>query len=261
MANNDNFKKMYHDGAQVGIVALAESGTQTPANIESWTLDDYGKPTSIAIKDGVTSIPAYFQSKNDSLTAVTLPNSITRIDGSAFQDCKGGFSINIPSGITKADDYIFQNSVINSDLTFPASTFTSGSSGSGSTANWGYAFTSADICGHTITIENGVEIIPRNFLRGTQNYKVIIPSSVTYLSQSCFASLYTSSGTTRIVEFLGNTPPNEGSNSLGSTSSAWYTSNTSYLEGLRIIVPNSYSALTAYKNKFPEVTNYIERKS
>lgn len=261
MANNDNFKKMYHDGAQVGIVALAESGTQTPANIESWTLDDYGKPTSIVIKDGVTEIPAYFQVRNNSLTAVTLPNSITRIYGGAFTECGGGFSINIPSGITKADDYIFQSSVINSDLTFPVSTFTSGSSGSGSTANWGYAFTSADICGHTITIENGVEIIPRNFLRGTKNYTVIIPSSVTYLSQSCFSSMLASSGTTRIVEFLGNTPPNEGSTTLSNTNSAWYTSTTSYLQGLRIIVPDNYSVFNAYKNKFPEVANYIERKS
>lgn len=261
MANNDNFKKMYHDGAQVGIIALKERDTEMPANIESWTLDDYGKPTSIVIKDGVTEIPTYFQSYNNSLTAVTLPNSTTRIYGGAFTDCKGGFSINIPSGITKANDYVFQNSVINSDLTFPASSFTSGSSGSGSSANWGYAFSSADICGHTITIENGVEIIPRNFLRGTSNYKVIIPSSVTYLSQSCFGSTLSSSGTTRIVEFLGDIPPNEGSTTLSSTSSAWYTANTNYLQGLRIIVPDKYSVFNAYKNKFPEVADYMERKS
>lgn len=261
MANNDNFKKMYHDGAQVGIMALTESGTQTPANIESWTLDDYGKPISIVIKDGVTEIPYYFQYYNDNLREVTIPNSVTKIGEYGFAYCMpiGGFNINIPSGLTNCGTYVFNYSNIASDLTIPSASFSTGSTASGASANWAYGFNYTKLSGNTITIEDGVETIPRYFARGVENGTIIVPSSVTYLSSGCFGSSF--KNTTRIIKFLGSTPPNEGSNTLTNSSCAWYTNNSSSLQGLRIIVPDSYSAFNAYKDKFPEVADYIERES
>lgn len=257
MANNDNFKKMYKNGAQVGIVALTETGTQTPANIESWVLDDFGKPTSIVIKDGVTFIPNDYQRYNYFLTAVTLPNSITTLYSYAFSNCVGGLSINISTGITTVGDGVFDGATFRADLTFPASTFTTGSGGSGYSANWQTALSNADLSGHTVTIENGVDVIPRGFIKNAKNYTIVVPSSVTFLSPSCFGSSSSASGSERIVRFLGATPPDESSTTLNSSNSAWYSLNTNYLTGLRILVPGT--KLNAYKTKYPEVANYIER--
>ena len=258
MANNDNFKKMYKNGAQVGIVALTVSGeTQTPANIESWELDAYGKPTSLNIKNGATFIPSDYQRYNNSLTAVTLPNSITSIRSNAFAYCMGGFSINIPSGVTSTDGGIFASSVILSDLSLPASSFSTGSTATGYSANWVSAFDGCELSGHTVTIENGVDIIPRALFRNARNYTIVVPSSVTYLSPSCFGSSLASSGSERIVRFLGTTPPDEASTTLNNSNSAWYSTSTNYLTGLRILVPGT--KLNAYKTKYPEVANYIER--
>ena len=44
--------------------------------------------------------------------------------------------------------------------------------------------------------------------------------------------------------------------SLNSSNSAWYSLNSNYLAGLRILVP--VTKLNAYKSKYPEVANYIK---
>lgn len=126
MANNDNFKKMYHDGAQVGIVALTESDTQTPANIETWTLNDYGQPTSVELKSGVTSIPESWQASNHALSSVTIPNTVKTIGESAFTDCTSLVAVNVPSGTTSLGAQAFYG-VGCSAITIPNTVTTVGS--------------------------------------------------------------------------------------------------------------------------------------
>lgn len=43
----------------------------------------------------------------DSLTSITIPDSITSIDGWAFQDCSGLTSITIPATVTNIECYAF----------------------------------------------------------------------------------------------------------------------------------------------------------
>lgn len=83
-------------------------GSQTPSNFESWEYNDWGHPTSISVKTGVTSIPQKFQYGNSSLTACTLPNTIETISDYAFTECDSITSLTIPSGVTYIGDYSFQ---------------------------------------------------------------------------------------------------------------------------------------------------------
>lgn len=254
MPNNDILRKMYKDGSLVSVVNMSQEGMAMPANIETWTLDDYGKPISIELKSGVTSISSFYQYQNTSLRKVVLPNTINTIGDNAFSNCNN-LDINIPSGLTSAGMYVFQNSSLNADLSLPSSSFSSGASASGYSANWREGFNSCDFCGHTVTIENGVTVIPRNFARSFKNGTLVIPSSVTFLSPACFGCV--SGSGNRTIIFLGDTPPNEVNNSATNNNSAWYAYDTSYYSGLTVIVP--YWSFNIYKSKFPEVANYMQR--
>ena len=100
MPNNDILKKMYKNGSLVSVVNMSQEGMTIPSNIESWTLDSYGQPTSVELKSGVTSIPEFWQVSNHVLSSVTIPNTVKTIGTSAFTDCTNLSTVDVPSGTT-----------------------------------------------------------------------------------------------------------------------------------------------------------------
>ncbi len=62
--------------------------------------------TDVVIPDGVTEISAAFAYDN-SITSVTIPNSVTSIGNSAFYQCRGLTSVTIGNGVTSIGDYAF----------------------------------------------------------------------------------------------------------------------------------------------------------
>ena len=44
----------------------------------------------------------------DSLTSVTIPNSVTEIEDCAFEGCRGLTSVTIPNSVKSINDYAFQ---------------------------------------------------------------------------------------------------------------------------------------------------------
>ena len=80
--------------------------------------------TSITIPNSVTSIGDSAFSYCSGLTSITIPNSVTSIDWYAFEGCTGLTSVTIPNSVTNIGDYAFYNcnnlkTVINiSNLTF-----------------------------------------------------------------------------------------------------------------------------------------------
>lgn len=100
MPNNDILRKMYKNGSLVSVVNMSQEGMAVPSNIETWTLNGYGQPTSIELKSGVTSIPESWQVSNHVLSSVTIPNTVKTIGESAFTDCTSLVAVNVPSGTT-----------------------------------------------------------------------------------------------------------------------------------------------------------------
>lgn len=107
MSNNDILRKMYKNGSLVSVVNMSQEGMAVPANIETWTLNDYGHPTSVQLKSGVTSIPECWQISNHALSSVTIPNTVKTIGSSAFTDCTSLSTVNVPSGTTSLGSEVF----------------------------------------------------------------------------------------------------------------------------------------------------------
>ena len=244
MSNNDNLKKMYHDGSLVGLVGISQGGMETPSALTSWSVDEWGRMTDVVVKDGQTEIPASWQRYNNSLISVTLPNSITTIGQHAYDNAGNNMHINIPSGVTFVDTHAFDGASIDSDLTIPYGSMSAATSGYNST--WVYGFNNATFNNNTVTIESGATIIPQQMFYQTKNVTVIVPDTVTYLVKECF-SPPTYNGTIT-VKFLGTTPPSAQSYTYNSTTCPFYAYNSSYLNNLTILVPSG--SKNAYTNMF-----------
>lgn len=84
-------------------------GDTTPEAFSSWSYNDYGKPTNIVIKNGVTDIPISFQRFNDVLTSCTIPSSVTTIGSYAFSNCVSLSALTVPSSVTTINASAFSN--------------------------------------------------------------------------------------------------------------------------------------------------------
>lgn len=118
MSNSDILRKMYKNGSLVSVVNMSQEGMAMPANIETWTLDPYGRPTSIELKSGVTSIPEYWQASNHVLSSVTMPGTLISIGDYAFHDTYLD-NIVVPNGCTTIGDNAFQACTSLSSITIP----------------------------------------------------------------------------------------------------------------------------------------------
>jgi len=64
--------------------------------------------TSLVIPDGVTNIGSSAFQNCSNLTSVTIPNSVTNIGASAFSGCSKLESITIPNGVTSIGSSAFK---------------------------------------------------------------------------------------------------------------------------------------------------------
>lgn len=67
---------------------------------------DYTSLKRISLPDGITACPRLAATP---ISSIKLPNSLTQIDGSSFDNCKALSSIEIPEAVTSIDAYAFQN--------------------------------------------------------------------------------------------------------------------------------------------------------
>ncbi len=143
-----NFKELYTDEQGV-IYALRNDNTASVTDFNSTATEiaipeavngylvtdifakafyDCNSLTSITIPESVTSIGNYAFYGCYSLTSITIPNSVTSIGSSAFSHCISLTSITIPESVTSIGSNAFKKCRSLKSITIPASVTSIGSS-------------------------------------------------------------------------------------------------------------------------------------
>lgn len=186
-------------------------GDTTPEAFSSWSYNDYGKPTNIVIKNGVTSIPMNFQRYNEVLTSCTIPSSVTTIGSYAFSHCDGLSVLTVPSSVTTINASAFSNLGSTFTFAFDASNINLTNVAPNSQVNSTFSYSNL----------KGNITIPNNLLSG----------STTGYTSTCyemFANAYANKGSLNIDVYANNRIIPRGMFNLS------YTSN--YSDDLRLTV-------------------------
>jgi hypothetical protein len=122
----------------------------------------------------------------ESMTSVTIPNSVTSIGNNAFIDCRGLASVTIPKEVTSAGFGIFSYCTGLTTVTIPT----------GVTEIWESAFSGCTGLS-SISIPDGVTSIgERAFVGCTGLTSISIPNSVTSIGERAFKDC---SGLTKVI--------------------------------------------------------------
>ncbi len=161
----------------------------------SVTIDKYtGSDTSVVIPSTiggypVTKIKSYaFNGSN--VTSVTLPSSMTQIDGYAFYGASKLKSIYIPSSVTSIGSYAFEFCTSLTSINIPA---TVKSIGNGAF----YGCTSLS----SLTLNSGLQTIGKYAFTNVALTSVTVPKTVTTINEYAFAYNYANSTYTAVSGF------------------------------------------------------------
>ena len=137
------------------------------------------------IPDGVTEL-GWGAFRGSRITAITIPNSVTAISNSAFQECSGLTSVTIPDGVISIDEAAFEECSNLTTVTIPNSVTSIGVGA----FSWCSSLTS-------VTIPNGVTSIGEGaFSQCSSLNSIEIPDGVKTI---CSNTFYQCSGLTSVT--------------------------------------------------------------
>ena len=132
--------------------------------------------TSVTIPDSVTSIGAGAFQTCIHLESVTIPDSVTSIGANAFQNCSRLTSVTIPASVTSISNRVFSGCSKLTSVTIPNSVTSIGE----------YAFYQCALT--SLTIPNSVTSIGNYAFISCDFTSVVIPESITNIGEQVFAS-------------------------------------------------------------------------
>ena len=189
-------------------------------NAINCNFDDYDNTfencpiSTINIGDSVQRIPNDFAYNLDSLTSVTIPNSVTSIGQFAFSGCSSLTSITIPNSVTSIGSFAFSGCSSLTTLNYNAINCNGFYNNFTEYLQGYYPFEYCPIT--TINIGDSVQRIPNNFAYNLDSLtSITIPNSVDTIGDSAF---YNCSSLTSIT-CLADIPPALGNNVFNNTPS------------------------------------------
>ena len=164
--------------------------TITSGNVLYGAFYNCSSLTSITLPDTITSIDGYTFSGCSSLTSITLPDTITSIVYGAFSGCSSLTSITIPNSVTSIGKYAFYNCSNLTSVTLPEAITSIGDSAF-------YGCSSLLCFIYKGTLENWLAIQGKNYLKGpvhlylngseTETTSITIPNNVTSIGNYAFS--------------------------------------------------------------------------
>ena len=181
----DNVTWMYSETTRT----LTIFGSGNMFNYARGWFNNYTDVNKVVIESGISSIGSYVFQNCSGLTSITIPNSVTSIEGHAFyadRGCSSLASITIPNSVTRIGDAAFWGCCRLTSITIPNSV----------TRIENHAFGCSSLT--SITVESGnsiyyssdncnaiIEKATNSLILGCRN--TAIPNSVTSIGQCAFS--------------------------------------------------------------------------
>jgi hypothetical protein len=166
-------------GGAVVIPSLVNGLPVTSISVAAFSpnFDGMASLTSVTIPDGVTRIERNVFTNCKNLTSVAIPSSVTSIGDAAFAYCTSLTSVVIPNGVSKITNSLFLNCTALVSVTVPNSV---------TSIEYAAFMNCASLA--SVVIPSGVTSIPANlFYNCTSLASVVIPDSVTSIEDGAFS--------------------------------------------------------------------------
>ena len=228
-----------HTYANYGKYTIKCNATSLPSYVMGQSSTPDQKLVAVRLGGSITTIGDSALFKCQSLTTLTIPNTVNTPNGNMFNGCRILKHVNIPSSLTYFSYGTFRDCLALQHVSLP-STFT------GFQGN--YAFLNCYSL-NRINFTSNIDLSYSNLFGGCYSLsEIIIPASVTSLVANTFTSCYG----ILLYDFTNATSVP----TLGDTS-VFYDIN----KVCKIVVPDSLYASWITANKWADIANYIYKAS